>query len=240
MNAGDRPVSDVMQRDVATLEESERLDLADDIMRLGRVRHMPVVDGNRVKGIVSQRDLFAASLSKTIDFEPTERRAFLHSIDVSEVMSQDVVSVSPETTLREAARRMLRHGIGCLPVVEDDTLVGLVTETDLLQVAFLDEGETPAVEVTGKEDEMADLGKRIDEEVADLRRLRDELRVQMHLAKAEAKDLWEDMEQRFSDIEGKAKQVARRAEEPLEDIGEAAKLLAEEIRNGYRRIREML
>jgi CBS domain-containing protein len=128
MNAGDRPVSDVMQREVATLEESERLDLADDIMRLGRVRHMPVVDGKRVKGIVSQRDLFAASLSKTIDFEPTERRAFLHSIDVSEVMSQEVVSVSPETTLREAARRMLRHGIGCLPVVEGDALVGLVTE----------------------------------------------------------------------------------------------------------------
>jgi CBS domain-containing protein len=240
MNAGDRPVSEVMQREVATLEESERLDLADDIMRLGRVRHMPVVDGSRVKGIVSQRDLFAASLSKTIDFEPTERRAFLHAIDVSEVMSQDVKCVSPDTTLREAARRMLRHGIGCLPVVEDDTLVGLVTETDLLRVAFLDEGEALDVEVAEKEEEMADLGKRIDEEVEDLRRLRDELRVQMHLAKAEAKELWDDMEQRFSDIEGKAKQVARQAEGPLEDIGEAARLLAEEIRNGYRRIRDML
>ena len=240
MNAGDRPVSDLMQREVATLEESERLDLADDIMRLGRVRHMPVVEGNRVKGIVSQRDLFAASLSKTIDFEPTERRAFLHSIDVSEVMSRNVVSVPPETTLREAARCMLRRGIGCLPVVENELLVGLVTETDLLRVAFLEEGETVAVEVAAKEDEMADLGKRIDEEVEDLRRLRDELRVQMHLAKAEAKDLWEDMEQRFADIEGKAKQMARQAEEPLEDIGEAARLLAEEIRNGYRRIREML
>ena len=240
MNAGDRPVSEVMQREVATLEESERLDLADDIMRLGRVRHMPVVDGSRVKGIVSQRDLFAASLSKTIDFEPTERRAFLHAIDVSEVMSQDVKSVSPDITLREAARIMLRHGIGCLPVVEDDTLVGLVTETDLLRVAFLDEGGVLDVEVAEKEEEMADLGKRIDEEVEDLRRLRDELRVQMHLAKAEAKELWDDMEQRFSDIEGKAKQVARQAEGPLEDIGEAARLLAEEIRNGYRRIRDML
>jgi signal-transduction protein with cAMP-binding, CBS, and nucleotidyltransferase domain len=201
---------------------------------------MPVVDGNRVRGIVSQRDLFAASLSKTIDFEPTERRAFLHAIDVSEVMSQDVMSVSPDTTLREAARRILRHGIGCLPVVEDDTLVGLVTETDLLRAAFLDEGEALDVEVAEKEEEMADLGKRIDEEVEDLRRLRDELRVQMHLAKAEAKELWDDMEQRFSDIEGKAKQVARQAEGPLEDIGEAARLLAEEIRNGYRRIRDML
>ena len=240
MDAGDRPVSDVMQREVATLEESERLDLADDIMRLGRVRHMPVVDGNRIKGIVSQRDLFAASLSKTIDFEPTERRAFLHSIDVSEVMSRDVVSVSPDTTLREAARRMLRRGIGCLPVVEDDTLIGLVTETDLLRVAFLDEEESPAVEVAAKEDEMTDLGKRIDDEVEDLRRLRDELRVQMHLAKAEAKELWEDMEQRFSEVEGKAKQVAREAEGPLEDIGEAARLLADEIRSGYRRIRELL
>jgi CBS domain-containing protein len=240
MNAGDRPVSEVMQREVATLEESERLDLADDIMRLGRVRHMPVVDGSRVKGIVSQRDLFAASLSKTIDFEPTERRAFLHSIDVSEVMSKEVLSVSPDTTLREAARRMLRHGIGCLPVVEGDTLVGLVTETDLLRVAFLDEGEPLDVEIAPKEEEMADMGKRIDEEVEDLRRLRDELRVQMHLAKAEAKELWDDMEQRFSDIEGKAKQVMRQAEEPLEDIGEAARLLADEIRSGYRRIRDML
>ena len=87
---------------------------------------------------------------------------------------------------------------------------------------------------------MTDLGKRIDDEVEDLRRLRDELRVQMHLAKAEAKGLWEDMEQRFSEVEGKAKQVAREAEGPLEDIGEAARLLAEEIRSGYRRIRELL
>jgi CBS domain-containing protein len=111
-------------------------------MRLGRVRHIPVLEGERVVGVVTQRDLLAASLSKALAFDPQQRRTFMRSVDVGEVMSREVVTVAPGASLGEAAALLLARRIGCLPVVKPDgTLVGLVTETDLLRAAFLpDEG----------------------------------------------------------------------------------------------------
>ena len=142
MGVGDRRVSELMRSEIVTLGASDRLDLADDVMRLGRVRHIPVLDDGRVVGIVTHRDLLAASLSKALAFDPKQRRTFLHSVDVGEVMTRDVVTVAADATLGEAATLLLGRRIGCLPVVKPDgTLVGLVTETDLLRAAFLpDEG----------------------------------------------------------------------------------------------------
>lgn len=142
MGVDDRRVSELMRSEIVTLGASDRLDLADDVMRLGRVRHIPVLDDGRVVGIVTHRDLLAASLSKALAFDPKQRRTFLHSVDVGEVMTHDVVTVAADATLGEAATLLLGRRIGCLPVVKPDgTLVGLVTETDLLRAAFLpDEG----------------------------------------------------------------------------------------------------
>ena len=138
MNREDRPVSKIMRREVATLAAEEKLDLADDIMRLGRVRHMPVTQDSKLVGIVSTRDLMAASLSQALEFDWSERRTFLKSVTVREAMTADPVTVAPETTLRAAAKLMLERKIGCLPVVRPDgTLLGLVTETDMLAAAFL-------------------------------------------------------------------------------------------------------
>ena len=140
MTRGERRVEELMESEVVTLAAGDRLDLADDVMRLGHVRHIPVLDDGRVVGIVTHRDLLAASLSKTLSFDPRHRRTFLRSIDVGEVMTRDVVTVAPGATLDEAARLLLGRRIGCLPVVKPDgTLVGLVTETDLLRAAFLPE-----------------------------------------------------------------------------------------------------
>ncbi len=98
---------------------------------------MPVVDGERLIGVVSQRDLLASSLSLARDFEVGQRRNFMRSVVVEEVMTPQPITVAPTDTLREAARLMLTHRIGCLPVVErDGRLVGLVTETDLLRGAY--------------------------------------------------------------------------------------------------------
>ena len=142
MDRKDRPVSEIMHCEVATLASDEKLDLADDIMRLGRVRHMPVTEGSTLVGIVSARDLLAASLSQALEFDWPERRAFLRSVVVSEAMTAEPVTVSPETTLRAAAKLMLGLKIGCLPVVKpDETLLGLVTETDMLAAAYLPDDE---------------------------------------------------------------------------------------------------
>lgn len=138
-----RSVADIMRKDFVSLQEGDRLDFAEDVMRLGRIRHLPVLQQGRLAGIVSQRDLLAHSLSRTLDFDPQDRRSFLKSVDVSEAMTRDVVTVDPGTSLEEAARLLIRHQIGCLPVVGGDGVaVGLVTETDLLRAAYLS-GEEP-------------------------------------------------------------------------------------------------
>jgi len=241
LDAGARRVSEVMQTEVATLTIHDRLDLADDVMRLGRVRHMPVLDGTKLVGIVSNRDLLAAGLSRVLDFAATDRRTFLRSIEISEVMSHDLITVPRDATLREAAELMLRHRIGCIPVVKSDrTLIGLVTETDLLRAALLPESEQGAVANRTEEKIMPDWKGKIEAEIGELRRVRDELKVRMHLAKAEAKDRWEELEHSFRRLEAKGHQIAQASEEPLRDVKDAARLLVDEIREGYRRIREAL
>ena len=72
----------------------------------------------RLVGIISNRDLLAASLTKALDFDPASRRSFLRSVEVGEVMTRDVVTIGPDTTLADATRLLVRRQIGCLPVVD--------------------------------------------------------------------------------------------------------------------------
>jgi CBS-domain-containing membrane protein len=144
MDLRDRPVSEIMRRDVVTVGAKEKLDLTQDIMSLGRVRHLPVLDDDQhVIGIISHRDLLAAAMTSVLDFDAKSRRTFLRSIDVGEVMRVGVAKVNPGTPLVEVARILVDQKIGCVPVVAaNGQLVGLVTETDLLAAAYLD-GGTP-------------------------------------------------------------------------------------------------
>lgn len=134
MTSGGQPtVQDIMMKGPATLKCDDILDLADDVMNLGRIRHLPIVEGDRVVGILSQRDLFRSALAAVVGWAHKTRKALLKTIQVKEVMSTPVTTVSPETSVKEAARIMMEKKIGCLPVVESEMLVGLVTETDMLR-----------------------------------------------------------------------------------------------------------
>jgi CBS domain-containing membrane protein len=126
-------VRDIMTRDVATLDLNDELSLADDIMKLGRIRHVPVVDEGRLVGIMSQRDLFKASLASAMGFGEKAKREFMKTVAVKEVMVDEVITISPEASIEEAGKVMLEKKIGCLPVIEEGGLVGLVTETDILR-----------------------------------------------------------------------------------------------------------
>jgi CBS domain-containing membrane protein len=244
----DRTVESIMQEDVAVVGPNDRLDLADDIMNLGRVRHLPVVDDDaKLVGVVSSRDLLRASLSQVLDFDPKHRRTFLRGVEVSEVMAGKPVTVSPDATQRHAGQLLLQRQIGCLPVVGPDcTLLGLVTETDLLRAFVSAEDEQPNTidtRPTGGSDEEKnmdrnDLQTKLNEELGELRRIRDELRVQANLGAAEAKEAWERNEARFKDVEHKLGNLAEIAEDALEDVGEAVKLVFGEIRDGYKRLRD--
>jgi len=126
-------VKDIMVRDVATLDLNDELSLADDIMKLGRIRHLPVVDEGRLVGIMSQRDLFKASLASAMGFGEKAKREFMKTVAVKEVMVDEVITISPEASVEEAGKVMLEKKIGCLPVIEEGSLVGLITETDILR-----------------------------------------------------------------------------------------------------------
>jgi CBS domain-containing protein len=107
--------------------------MADDIMALDRLRHLPVLDEMRVVGVVSQRDLFRSALAVALGYGERAQKTLLRTIRVKEVMSEPVITVSPEATVKEAARLMVEHKIGCLPVLQGHTLVGIVTEADILR-----------------------------------------------------------------------------------------------------------
>jgi len=129
-------VRDIMVKEVATLDVNDELSLANDIMRLGRIRHLPVVEGQRLIGIVSERDLFRSSLAQALGYKDKNSRDLMKTLHIKDVMVPAVVTVSPETPICEAVKLMVDRKIGCLPVVENDRLVGLITETDIL-VQFL-------------------------------------------------------------------------------------------------------
>ncbi|MDX1648583.1 MAG: CBS domain-containing protein [Myxococcota bacterium] len=126
-------VRDIMQRKLVTISASERLSTVEDIMTLGHVRHMPVVQGGRLVGVLSERDLLRASLSHLPIHRDDERRAFLHAVEIAGVMSAPPIVIEPGATIEEAALIMAEKKIGCLPVLEDDRMVGMITETDVLR-----------------------------------------------------------------------------------------------------------
>lgn len=122
-----------METKLVTISANERLSMVEDIMTLGRVRHMPVVQGGQLVGVVSERDLLRASLSVLSEHRDAERRAFLHVVEISRVMSAPPIVIGPDASIEQAALLMADKKIGCLPVVAGDQLIGMVTETDVLR-----------------------------------------------------------------------------------------------------------
>ncbi|HJY81093.1 MAG TPA: CBS domain-containing protein [Candidatus Binatia bacterium] len=129
-----KTVRDIMATEVTTLGRNDSLQLAKDIMTLGRVRHFPVIDDDKVVGVVSQRDLYRASLGSVMKYGEKAQRAFLEGIVVKEIMSDPPITIAPHASVQEAARLMMEKKIGCLPVLEGAQLVGIVTETDMLKL----------------------------------------------------------------------------------------------------------
>lgn len=130
-------VREIMVTELVTLHVDEELSLASDIMNLARIRHLPILEGERLVGIISQRDLFRASLASVMGYDYAATRDHLKTVAIREVMVKDVITVDPDTDIREAGKIMLDRKFGCLPVVEEDRLVGMVTETDVLRCFLL-------------------------------------------------------------------------------------------------------
>jgi len=126
-------VRQIMSRQIVTISADDTLSTVEDIMTLGGVRHMPVVRSGTLVGVVSERDLLRASLSTLTGFANEQRRAFLQVVEIKHVMSSPPVTIAPDASVEEAALVMADRKIGCLPVVRDGRLLGLLTETDVLR-----------------------------------------------------------------------------------------------------------
>jgi CBS domain-containing protein len=126
-------VRDLMVTNPTTLDQNETLDLAEDIMNLGRIRHMSVVEDGRLVGIISQRDLFRSTLFTALGFGRKTTRALIKTIRVKEIMTKNVITIAPDTSVKDAACQMIKKKIGCLPVVDGEDLIGIITETDILR-----------------------------------------------------------------------------------------------------------
>ncbi len=127
-------VSKIMATDVVALDRNASLGSAKDIMDQRRLRHFPVVENGNVVGVVSQRDLFRASLASMLGYEERTKKAFLDNLSIKGIMSDPPITVTADTGISAAARLMVEKKVGCLPVVDGNRLIGLVTDTDFLKV----------------------------------------------------------------------------------------------------------
>jgi acetoin utilization protein AcuB len=129
-------VADIMTREVCTVLEEDNLDSVLTLLAPYRFRHVPVVDGKRLVGILSQRDLLqltSQGRDRSSAARARETRV-LEQTFVRDVMNEKVITAAPDTSLAAAARLMLEQRVGALPVLdEDQQLVGIVSESDLLR-----------------------------------------------------------------------------------------------------------
>lgn len=128
---------DLLSRDVATVWGDTPAATAWNIMRTRRIRHLPVVDGERrLIGILSERDLRGVILRVLHEVPPDGIEAALARMPVNEVMTWGVLTVGPETDVREAAGILAQRNVGALPVVERGRVIGMLTATDVIAAAL--------------------------------------------------------------------------------------------------------
>jgi CBS domain-containing protein len=122
-------VGELMTRDLVTLAENQNLNQADELLRLHRIRHLPVVRNGKLVGLLTHRDLLRAAAQRGAD--PAKQPLW-----ASDVMVRDVKTVRPDTPTRDAVKLLLHNKYGCLPVVgADGELMGILTEADMVRFA---------------------------------------------------------------------------------------------------------
>jgi CBS domain-containing protein len=124
-----------MSRKLFTIEPDTILQNLEQHMERFRFGHLPVVDGEKLVGLVTHGDLLHAS-SSFLSAQAAQRNAIIHQVPVSRIMQRDLITVGPDDELSEVATLMWEARVGCVLVVEDeDKLVGIITEGDFLRVA---------------------------------------------------------------------------------------------------------
>jgi CBS domain-containing protein len=132
-NGKEGVVREIMTGSPVTLKPEDTLDLANNVISLGRIRHIPVVEDGRLVGLLSERDLMGAATTEIFGLKQKRKSALLKTVLIKDVMKKRVITVKPDTPIKDAAQLMADKKVGCVPVVSAGALVGLVTTTDILR-----------------------------------------------------------------------------------------------------------
>jgi predicted transcriptional regulator len=122
-----------MTKNVVKLNLSDDLTKAEILFKKHHIRHIPVVNGNVIIGMLSYTDLLRISFVDAIEDEDDVDTTVYNMFTVEQVMAKKLVSISPETTIKEAAQILASKEFHALPVCEGDLLVGIITTTDLIK-----------------------------------------------------------------------------------------------------------
>jgi CBS domain-containing protein len=127
------PISEIMTKKVVTLNYNDELETAERLFKKHHIRHIPVVRGDKVIGMLSYTDLLRISFADAVDEDEDSVDAVVYNMfTIEQVMAKKLISVSSITTIKDVAELLAKKEFHALPVVDDDKLVGIVTTTDLI------------------------------------------------------------------------------------------------------------
>jgi len=130
-------VKEKMRTSLILVKPTDSVRTAWALLREHRIRHLPVVEQGRLVGIITDRDIRLVFPSGAVGQSEQDPHAALEKIAVRDIMTERVITVTPEASIADATRLLLKHRIGGLPVVQGDRLVGIITKTDIL-AAFVE------------------------------------------------------------------------------------------------------
>ncbi|MEM5564514.1 CBS domain-containing protein [Psychroserpens sp. AS72] len=127
------PISAIMTTDVITLNHSDNLEIAESLFKKNKIRHIPVVSGDEIIGMLSYTDLLRISFADAIDEEEQDVDTVVYNMfTIEQVMAKNLISVNPNSTIKEVAEVLSKKEFHALPVIDNNKLVGIVTTTDLI------------------------------------------------------------------------------------------------------------
>ena len=132
------PISSIMSTDIITLNSEDDLETAEMLFKRNKIRHIPVVSGENILGMLSYTDLLRISFADAVDESESDVDSLVYNMfTINQVMAKNVVTVSSDTTIKEVATILASKEFHALPVVDKGCLVGIVTTTDLINYLLI-------------------------------------------------------------------------------------------------------
>lgn len=127
-------VSSVMTKNLVKLKLSDELSTAENLFKKHKIRHLPVVEGDHIVGMLSLSDLLRISFADAVDEDGEEVETTVYDMfTIEQVMTKKIVTVKPDTSLKEVAEIFVNREFHALPVVDKENLVGIITTTDIIR-----------------------------------------------------------------------------------------------------------